>query len=172
MDWTRSLRINWRYMLVDPDTWVDTEEIPFIRQCSVTWDRESDLLVSGSLEIDGDIGDEPYVRIWCDAVQGDLAERHAVATLLCQTAKSSTEGTVLTSSADAYSPLLELSDDKPPVGWSVSGSADEAIALICSHMRAPYVPYESGVTLATDVVSTEDESWLDMLWAVCDEAEP
>lgn len=170
MDWTSSLRINWRYTLVDPDTWVDTDEIPFVRSCSVTWDADSDLLVSGSLEIDGEIGEEPYVRIWCDAVQGDLAERHAVATLLCQTAKGSTEGTVRTAEAEAYSPLLELSDDKPPVGWSVSGSADEAIALICSHMRAPYVPYESGVTLATAVVATEDESWLDMLWAVCEEA--
>jgi len=170
MDWTRSLRISWRYMIVDPDTWVDVREIPFVRECSITWDRDSDLLVSGSLEIDGDIGDEPYVRVWCDATQGDLAERHAVATMLCQTAKGSTEGTVRTSSADAYSPLLELSDDRPPVGWSVSGSADEAIAIICSHMRAPYVPYESDVTLATDVVATEDESWLDMLWAVCEEA--
>lgn len=170
MDWTSSLRIDWRYTLVDPDTWVDTEEIPFVRSCSITWDADSELLVSGSLEVDGDIGEEPYVRVWCDAVQGDLAERHAVATLLCQTAKGSTEGTVRTAEAEAYSPLLELSDDKPPVGWSVSGSADDAIALICSHMRAPYAPYESGVTLATAVVATEDESWLDMLWAVCDEA--
>lgn len=170
MDWTRSLRIDWRYALVDPSTWVDVREIPFVRSCSVKWDRESDLLVSGTLEIDGDIGDESYVRIWCDAVQDGMAERHAVATLLFQTAKGSTEGTVLTNSADGYSPLLELSDDLPPVGWSVSGSADEAIALICSHMRAPYVPYETGVTLATDVVASEDESWLDMLWAVCDEA--
>ena len=170
MDWTSSLRIDWRYTLVDPVTWVDTDEIPFVRSCSVTWDADSELLVSGSLEIDGEIGEEPYVRIWCDVVQGDLAERHAVATLLCQTAKGSTEGTVRTAEAEAYSPLLELSDDKPPVGWSVSGSADEAIALICSHMRAPYVRYESGVTLATAVVATEDESWLDMLWAVCEEA--
>lgn len=170
MDWTSSLRIDWRYTLVDPDTWVDIEEIPFVRSCSLTWDRDSDLLVSGSFEIDGYIGDEPYVRVWCDAVQGDLAERHAVATVLCQTAKGSTEGTVRTAEAEAYSPLLELSDDKPPVGWSVSGSADDAIAIICSHMRAPYVPYESGVTLASAIVATEDENWLNMLWAVCDEA--
>lgn len=170
MDWTSSLRIDWRYTLVDPDTWVDAEELPSVRSCSVKWDAESDLLVSGSLEIDGGVGDEFYVRVWCDAIQGDLAERHAVATLLCQTAKGSTEGTVRTDSIEGYSPLLELRDDKPPVGWSVSGSADDAIAIICSHMRAPFVPYGTGVTLASDVVASEDESWLDMLWAVCDEA--
>jgi hypothetical protein len=170
MDWTRSLGIDWRYSLVDPETWSDTEEIASVRSCSLSWDAESELLVSGSIEVDEAFRDEAYVRVWCDARQGDLAERHAVATLLCQTSKDGTEGTVLTVSADAYSPLIELRDDKPPIGWSVSGSADDAIALICSHMRAPFVPYESGVELAADVVAADDESWLDMLWAVCDEA--
>lgn len=170
MDWTRSLAISWRYALVDPDTWLDTGELPYVRSCKVDWDAETDVLLSGSLEVDGDLSSECYVRVWCDASQDGTAERHAVATLLCQTAKGSTEGTVLTRSVDAYSPLLELADDMPPVGWSVSGSADEAIALVCSHMRAPVVPYESGVTLAAPVVCSEDESWLDMLWAVCEEA--
>lgn len=170
MDWTKSLKINWRYVVVDPETWADTEELRSVRSCSLTWDLESELLVSGSIEVDGQIPDELYVRIWCDVQQGELAERYAVATLLCQTSNSETEGTVLTAKADAYSPLIELKDDIPPLGWSVSGSADDAIAIICSHMRAPFLPYESDVELATDVVAADDENWLDMLWAACDEA--
>lgn len=172
MDWTRALQITWRYCLVDPDTWADVETLGSVASCSVSWDSSTETLVSGSLQVDDDFPEgECYVRAWCDATQDRRTERFAVATLLCQASKDSSEGTLHTYSVEAHSPLIELNDDKPPIGWAVSGQVDDAIRVICAHMRSPLVEYESDVTLATPIVAGEDDTWLTMLWAVLDSAD-
>lgn len=172
MDWARSMQLTWRYCLVDPDTWDDVEVLDGVTSCSVSWDSSTETLVSGSLEVDeGFPEDECYVRVWCDATQDGRTERFAVATLLCQASSDSSEGTKRTFSVEAHSPLLELQDDSPPVGWAASGQVDDAIALICTHMRAPLRGYESSKELASPVVAGEDDTWLSMLWAILDSAE-
>lgn len=172
MDWTRSLQATWRYCLVDPETWVDTEALSSVTSCTVSWDASTETLVSGELEVDESFPEgECYVRVWCDATQARRTERFPVATLLCQASSDSSEGTKRTFSVEAHSTLLELQDDQPPVGWSISGQVDDAIRVICSHMRAPLVEYESDATLANPIVAGEDDTWLTMLWAVLDSAE-
>lgn len=172
MDWSRSLQVTWRYCLVDPITWVDAEPLDSVSSCSVSWDASTETLVSGSLEVDETFPEgECYVRVWCDATQEHRTERYPVATLLCQASSDSSEGTKRTFSVEAHSPLLELADDQPPVGWSVSGQVDDAIRAICSHMRAPLTEYESDTTLTSAVVAGDDDTWLTMLWAVLDSAD-
>lgn len=172
MDWSRTLQIMWRYCLVDPDTWADTEVMDSVSSCTVSWDASTETLVSGSLDVDETFPEgECYVRVWCDATQSRRTERVPVATLLCQASSDSSEGTKRTFAVEAHSPLLELADDQPPVGWSVSGRVDDAIRLICTHMRAPLIEYESDVTLTNAVVAGDDDTWLTMLWAVLDSAE-
>lgn len=171
MDWTRSLQLAWRYCLVDPDTWTDADVLDGVSACSVSWDASTETLLSGSLQVDETFPDgECYVRAWCDATQGRRTERFAVATMLCQASKDSSEGTKRTFSVEAHSPLLELADDQPPVGWSISGQVDDAIRAICSHMRAPLIGYESDTVLADPIIAGEDDTWLTMLWAVLDSA--
>jgi hypothetical protein len=172
MDWTRSLQVTWRYSLVDPDTWMDMEALDSVSSCSVNWDSSTETLLSGALEVDETFPEyECYVRAWCDATQSHVTERYPVATMLCQASKDKSEGTKRTFSVEAHSPLLELADDSPPVGWEVSGEVDDAIRLICSHMRAPLIEYESGVTLTNPIVAGDDDTWLTMLWAVLDAAD-
>ena len=172
MDWTRALQVTWRYCLVDPETWFDLEPLGSVVSCSISWDASTETLVSGSLEVDEDFPEgECYVRVWCDATQDHKTERFPVATLLCQASKDSSEGTKHTFSVEAHSPLMELQDDQPPVGWSISGSVDDAIRTICANMRAPLTEYESDATLPNPIVAGEDDTWLTMLWAVLDSAE-
>lgn len=172
MDWTRSLQVTWRYCLVDPQTWDDAGTLGSVKSCSISWDAETETLVSGSLEVDETFPeDECYVRVWCDATQDRRTERFAVATLICQASSDASEGTVRTFSVEAHSPLLELQDDMPPVGWSVSGRVDAAVSSICAHMRSPLVEYESAASLPTPVVAGEEDTWLTMLWAVLDAAD-
>lgn len=172
MDWTRTLQVTWRYSLVDPETWVDEQSLSSVGSCSVTWDSSTETLVSGKLEVDEDFPEgECYVRVWCDATQDRRTERFPVATLLCQASNDSSEGTKHLYSVEAHSTLLELQDDQPPVGWSVSGQVDDAIRAICSHMRAPLSEYSSDTELTAPIVAGEDDTWLTMLWAVLDSAD-
>lgn len=172
MDWSRTAQLTWRYCLVDTETWDDGDVLDGVTSCSVSWDSSTETLLSGSLEVDENFpSGECYVRVWCDATQDGRTERFAVATMLCQASSDSSEGTKRTFSVEAHSPLLELNDDRPPVGWAASGQVDDAIALICTHMRAPLRDYESTKNLPNPVVAGEDDTWLTMLWAILDSAD-
>lgn len=170
MDWSRSLAIVWRYALVDPATWLDVSWIDGVRSCKATWDGETQTLSSAVLEVDADLPAECYVRAWCEATQDGVTERHAVGTWLVQSPSVSSDGTVRTTSAQAHSPLVELKDDLPPVGWYADGRASDTIADVCSHMRAPLVAYETDKIISSPVVASDDDTWLDVLWALCDAA--
>ena len=167
-DWSSSLMLEWRYTLVDPLTWLDAYELPSVKSCDVTWDRGTKTLVSSSMRIYGDLPDWPYIRAYAEVTQGLRRERFAVATLLAMRSRDASDGTASTSSPTAHSPLKEMDEDLPPVGLTLSGSVDDALALCCSHTRAPMVPPMTGLSMPYPIVCSNDETWLDMFWAVAD----
>ena len=167
-DWARSLKLVWRYMLVDPLTWLDAYELRGVRSSEVRWSAATKTLVSSSMRVEDALPDWPYVRTYAEVTQGGVRERFAVATQLVMRSRDSSDGTRATSEPKAHSPLKEMDEDLPPVGLTLSGSVDEAIALCCSHTRAPLVPPMTGLALPAPIVCSERETWLDMLWAVAD----
>lgn len=170
IDWSRSLRVSWRHMLVDPETWLDVRPLSAVVSHDVTWDGSTQELLSSAIVVDGDLEPWTVVRTWADVEQGGIVERHAVTTVIAAPPKASSDGTWARLSADGLSPLRELSDNEPPVGWSATGSVKDAIAAICSHMRAPLIPYETAATLPKPVIAADGDTWLDLLWAVLDAA--
>lgn len=171
MDWTRSLGIRWMYSVVDPSTWLDSYWLDEVASCTATWDSDTATVSSASIELSDKIPPECYVRAYCEATQDGVTERFAVGTWLVQTPSRGSDNTKATMSCQAYSPLLELQDQLPPIGWSASGSVDDAIYDVCSHMRAPLVASPTGVTLASQVVAADGDTWLDVFWALCDAAD-
>lgn len=167
-DWARSLKLVWRYMLVDPLTWLDAYELRGVRSSEVRWSAATKTLVSSSMKIEDALPDWPYVRTYAEVSQDGVRERFAVATQLVMRSRDSSDGTRATSDPKAHSPLKEMDEDLPPVGLTLSGSVDDAIALCCSHTRAPLVPPMTGLTLPAPIVCADRETWLDMLWAVVD----
>ena len=158
------------YSVVDPSTWLDARWLSEVTSCSANWDADTATLSSASIELSDDIPPECYVRAYCEATQDGVTERFAIGTWLVQTPSKSSDNTKRTVSCDAYSPLLELQDQQPPIGWCADGSIDDAIVDVCSHMRAPLVVNATGVTLPSQVVAADGDTWLDILWALCDAA--
>lgn len=165
VDWLSSMQQTFEYYIVDPATWKDAKKIENVRSCSISRDSDAGTLGSASINITESVG-ECYVRIYLITIQNETKERHPLGTFLVQTPSTSFDGKVRNLSMDAYTPLLELKETKPPLGYSVrKGTNIMTIArqLTQENTRAPVVPASCDTNLFSDFVAETDDSWLTFL---------
>lgn len=165
VDWLLSMQQTFEYYIVDPATWKDAKKIENVKSCSISRDSDAGTLGSASINITESVG-ECYVRIYLITIQNGTKERHPLGTFLVQTPSTSFDGKVRNLSMDAYTPLLELKETKPPLGYSVmKGTNIMTIArqLTQENTRAPVVPASCDTNLFSDFVAETDDSWLTFL---------
>lgn len=165
VDWLSSMQQTFEYYIVDPATWKDAKKIENVKSCSISRDSDAGTLGSASINITESVG-ECYVRIYLITIQNGTKERHPLGTFLVQTPSTSFDGKVRNLSMDAYTPLLELKETKPPLGYSVmKGTNIMMIArqLTQENTRAPVVPASCDTNLFSDFVAETDDSWLTFL---------
>lgn len=165
VDWLSSMQQTFEYYIVDPATWRDAKKIENVKSCSISRDSDVGTLGSASINITESVG-ECYVRIYLITIQNETKERHPLGTFLVQTPSTSFDGKVRNLSMDAYTPLLELKETKPPLGYSVmKGTNIMTIArqLTQENTRAPVVPASCDTNLFSDFVAETDDSWLTFL---------
>lgn len=164
-DWLSSMQQTFEYYIVDPATWKDAKKIENVKSCSISRDSDAGTLGSASINITESVG-ECYVRIYLITIQNGIKERHPLGTFLVQTPSTSFDGKVRDLSMDAYTPLLELKETKPPLGYSVmKGTNIMTIArqLTQENTRAPVVPASCDTNLFSNFVAETDDSWLTFL---------
>lgn len=161
IDWTKSMTQTFEFYKVDPLTWKDAELLDKIKSCSIDRDEETQTL--GSANIDAtEVLDECYVRIYLVASQNGNTEKVALGTYLVQTPSTSYDGKSTSISMDAYTPLIELKEGLPPLGYSILKDTkimDVAYDLCREHMRAPVVKTNSTKTLYSDFVANTNDTW-------------
>ena len=165
VDWLSSMQQTFEYYIVDPATWKDAKKIENVKSCSISRDSDAGTLGSASINITESVG-ECYVRIYLITIQNGIKERHPLGTFLVQTPSTSFNGKIRDLSMDAYTPLLELKETKPPLGYSVmKGTNIMTIArqLTQENTRAPVVPASCDTNLFSDFVAETDDSWLTFL---------
>ena len=165
VDWLSSMQQTFEYYIVDPATWKDAKKIENVKSCSISRDSDAGTLGSANINITESVG-ECYVRIYLITIQNGTKERHPLGTFLVQTPSTSFDGKVRNLSMDAYTPLLELKETKPPLGYSVmKGTNIMTIArqLTQENTRAPVVPASCDTNLFSDFVAETDDSWLTFL---------
>ena len=165
VDWLSSMQQTFEYYIVDPATWKDAKKIENVKSCSSSRNSDAGTLGSASINITESVG-ECYVRIYLITIQNGTKERHPLGTFLVQTPSTSFDGKVRNLSMDAYTPLLELKETKPPLGYSVrKGTNIMTIArqLTQENTRAPVVPASCDTNLFSDFVAETDDSWLTFL---------
>lgn len=165
VDWLSSMQQTFEYYIVDPATWKDAKKIENVKSCSISRDSDAGTLGSASINITESVG-ECYVRIYLITIQNGTKERHPLGTFLVQTPSTSFDGKVRNLSMDAYTPLLELKETKPPLGYSViKGTNIMTIArqLTQENTRAPVVPASCDTNLFSNFVAETDDSWLTFL---------
>jgi hypothetical protein len=123
---------------------------------------ESDTLGSASIDVAESLG-ECYIRAYLITIQNGIREKHPLGTFLIQTPSITFDGKIQSVSMDAYTPLLELKECPPPLGYSLlkdDNIMDNAYRITRENVRAPVVAPDCPTTLNGDFVSDPSETWL------------
>lgn len=164
-DWTKSMQQIFEYYEVDPGTWQDKRLLTNIKKSSINRDLTVETLGSASIDMTESLG-ECYIRTYLVTLQNGVKERHPLGTHLVQTPSSSFDGRIRNISVDAYTPLLELKENPPPIGHFIPKNdaiSDAAYRLTREHVRAPVVKPADSVSLSWDFIADTSDTWLSYL---------
>ena len=161
-DWSKSMQQTFEYYVVDPLTWKDKSRLNNVKSSTISWDATAETLGSASIDITESVG-ECYIRIYLVTIQNGITEKFPLATVLVQTPSTKFDGKIVEASVDAYTPLLELKENPPPLGYSILKDENImtiAYQLVREHARAPVVGTESTTNLYYDFVAETSDTWL------------
>lgn len=161
-NWSETMQQTFEYYVVDPTTWKDARRLQNVKDSRIVRDSETDTLGSLTINLNDEVG-ECYVRIYLVAIQNGIKEKHPLGTYLVQTPSYGFDGKVATYSLDAYTPLLELKENQPPLGYSIlegENIMERAYRLVRENVRAPIIKTEKEDTLFYDFVANTDDTWI------------
>lgn len=164
-DWLSSMQQTFEYYVVDPITWLDVRQINNVKSCTITRDDDTETLGSATIDVSESLG-ECYIRVYLITVQNGVCEKHPLGTFLVQTPAASFNGRLQEYSVDAYTPLLELKETPPPLGYSVvkdTNIMDIAYRITRERVRVPVVKPSSSEKLRTNFVANTNDTWLTYL---------
>jgi hypothetical protein len=168
-DWTKSMKQTYEYYTVDPTTMKDKKRLFNITGCTIERDVENDTLGSGTIDFVETIG-EDYIRVYLVTDQNGVVEKHPLGTLMVQTPSSDFDGKVRKATADAYTPLIELKEKMPPIGYTIKKGSN-IIEKVCEILTpdvvsAPVIKTTGIITdipLAENFVADPADTWLGFL---------
>lgn len=164
-DWLSSMQHTFEYYIVEPGTWKDKAMINNVKSCTISRDADAETLGSATIDVTDSVG-ECYIRVYLITIQNGVKEKHPLGTFLVQTPSSSYDGKIRSVSMDAYTPLLELKENQPPLGYSVLKNAnimDTVYELTQSYARAPVVETKCSTKIFYDFVADPNDTWLTFL---------
>ena len=164
-DWLNSMQQSFEYYIVDPNTWMDKKLIDNVISCTISRDSDAETLGSATIDVTESVG-ECYIRVYLVTVQNGVTEKHPLGTFLVQTPLMSFDGKAKDISLDAYTPLLELKENPPPLGYYIAkkeNALDMAYRLVRDNARAPVVKTECPVELFYDFVANTSDTWISFL---------
>lgn len=161
-DWLSPMQQTYEYYIVDPGTWKDAKLVKTVTKSNITRDSTAETLGSATIDSTESLG-ECYLRIYLVTIQNGVKDRHPLGTFLVQSPSSSYDGKIKSISMDAYTPLIELKEKQPTIGFSVlknENIMDVAYTLVRDNVRAPVVKNECTEKLYNDFVSDTDDTWI------------
>lgn len=164
-DWSSSMQQTFEYYTVDPDTWQNVKLIDKVKSCTINRDSEAETLGSATIDITETLG-ECYIRVYLVTIQNGIKEKFPLGTFLVQTPSTSFDGKIQNNSIDAYTPLIELKDNLPPIGYSIlrnENIMDNAYNITREQVRAPVVKTKCVTSLYYDFVADTQDNWLTFL---------
>lgn len=162
VNWTSTMQQTFEYYIVDPGTWKDTRKIDTVISGSIKRDLSAETLGSATINTTESLG-ECYIRIYLITIQNGIREKHPLGTFLVQTPSYSFDGKNKSISLDAYTPLLELKENPPPLGYSIlkdQNILNTAIQIIREQVRAPIIITANDETLFSNFVADVNDTWI------------
>lgn len=170
VNWLESMSQSFEFYLVDPLSWKDTKRIDSIKSCTIDRDTTVETLGSATIDITEPVG-ECYIRVYLVTIQNGIKEKHPLATVLVQTPTKEFDGKINSISMDAFTPLIELKEKSPPIGYSLlkgSPILQSAYAIVRENTRAPVIEPTHGEAsdspilkkLQRDFVASPNDTWI------------
>lgn len=174
-NWTKSMEQSYEYYTVEPTTLADVKRLDNVKNARFSRDLETETLGSATIDVTDSVG-ESYIRAYLKTIQNGVVEKHALGTVLVQTPISSFNGKIMDVSMDAYTPLIELKEKHPPLGYTIRKGTrimDAAYRIVRENTRVPVSSVEPTLvknsdgelidespTLQYDFVANADDTWL------------
>lgn len=174
-DWTKSMQQSYEYYTVEPTTLADIKRLNTVKTADFSRDSSVETLGSATIDVVESPG-ETYVRGYLKTIQNGITEKFPIGTVLVQTPSSAFDGKVMNVSLDAYTPLIELKENNPPLGYTIRKGTrimDAAYRIIREKARAPVNAVEPifetdgdgglidvSPTLQKDFVANINDTWL------------
>lgn len=171
-DWQSSMQRTYEFYTVDPGTWKDVALLDTVKSASFSRDSSAETLGSATIDATESAG-ETYIRGYLVVNQNGVKSRHPLGTVLAQTPSSDFNGKVKDLSMDAYTPLLELKENQPPIGYYIpknNNIMEMAYRIVRENTRAPVVRPDCEETLKVDFVANTDDTWLSFVRDLIDNA--
>ena len=164
-NWLGTMQQTFEYYIVDPGTWKDISKVENVISSSINRDASAETLGSASINVNETLG-ECYIRIYLITIQNGVREKHPLGTFLVQTPSYNFDGKTKSITLDAYTPLLELKENYPPLGYSIlkgENILNMAFRLARENLRAPIYETTNGEVLHTNFVAATDDTWMTFL---------
>ncbi len=170
-DWSSSMTQSYEFYEVTPTKdsykdWVNVRRLTNVKTCVLNRDSQVDTLGSAMFDVTDSVG-ECYIRVYLVTVQNGVKERHSLGVYLAQTPSSSFDGKQRSVTMDAYTPLLELTEKSPDIGYYIKKGEDVmeyAYDLMNENMRGPISrPAIPSTKLSFDFVADTSDTWLSFL---------
>lgn len=165
-DWTKSMQQSYEYYTVEPRSLADIERLDNVKSASFSRDSDTETLGSATVDVTKSFG-ESYIRGYLKTIQNGVTEKFALGTVLVQTPSSSFNGMITNVSMDAYTPLIELKEKRPPLGYTIRKGKNimqEAYRIIRENARVPMVDcsgiISSSPALQQNFVANANDTWL------------
>lgn len=161
-DWLSTMQQTFEYYVVDPGTWKDIKRVDTVMTTTINRDLNAETLGSAAITISESLG-ECYLRVYLITIQNGIKEKHPLGTFLVQTPSFSFDGKIRNITMDAYTPLLELKENLPPLGYAVlkgSNILETAYQLTNEHARAPVVQSQKSDTLTANFIANVSDTWM------------
>lgn len=176
---------SYEYYTVEPTTLADVKRLDNVKKASFSRDSSSETLGSATIDITNSFG-ESYIRGYLKTIQNGVTEKFPLGTVLSQTPSSSFDGRVTDVSMDCYTPLIELKEKSPPLGYTVRKGTrimDAAYNIVSANCRVPVSKVEPifGVnddgeqidlspTLQYDFTANTDDTYLSFVISLIENA--
>lgn len=153
------------YYIVDPSTWKDRKRVDNVISSTINRDLSAETLGSASINITESLG-ECYIRIYLVTIQNGVREKHPLGTFLVQTPSYGFDGKIRNVTMDAYTPLLELKENQPPLGYFIpkdTNILNMAYRLVRENTRSPVVETASDDKLYVNFIANSDDTWISFI---------
>ena len=170
-DWTRSMKQTYRFAIIDPVTWGIIGYRTDITDCSIKYSTSSDTISSADISIVGE-SSEQYIQVYLVTEQDNIEEETCLGTFLFQGSSASFDGKISTISLSGYSPLTELKETMPPVGYYVgykTNIMNYVNDILDSYMRAPSIAQTCDKTASSTIVAESDDTWFSFITTLLDQ---